>query len=414
MENEIIISQKHKEIISEIIANELSKSLFDIMEMTTKERIKFISEIIMKAERKLHLLNGKYSASDKANGYYKRKLNSSLGEIELNVPRDRDGDFRSKLLPEKYKRFEDSYVNLLSACLNNFYSPNSIKNILKDLNLSYSSEEYEKLSELIYEEFKIFQNRQLPHSCIGIFIDGFSTEIYDEEKNKVVKAVIYLVLGIDFEGKKDLYAVEFLKGNENKEGWLQIFNKLVSRGLKKPLIVVSDDFNGITEAVKTIFPKSLHQLCWIHFVRNLKKNVSKNEFKNLKEKLYHLKFSNEFENAKEKFIELFSAYKSKYPYFVENVIKKSEYYLCFLKLPENVRKNFYTTNISESFNSIIRKIEINSGGYFRSKKGFELSCFIRRNQLKRGKWSKPVPAIAGNLYELRQLYVQIFGEEPRD
>jgi len=198
MENEIIISQEHKDIISEIIANELSKSLFDIMEMTTKERIKFISEIIMKAERELHLLNGKYSASDKANGYYKRKLNSSLGEIELNVPRDRDGDFRSKLLPKKYKRFEDSYINLISAYLNNFYSPNSIKNILKDLNLSYSSEEY----ELIYEEFKIFQNRQLLHSCI----DGFSTEIYDEEKNKVVKA---------------------------------------------------------------IFPKSLHQLCWIHFVRNL-------------------------------------------------------------------------------------------------------------------------------------------------
>ena len=106
-----------------------------------------------------------------------------------------------------------------------------------------------------------FQNRQLPESCIGIFIDGFTTEMYEEEKKKVVKSVIYLVIGIDFEGKKDLYAVEFLKGNETKEGWLQIFNKLVSRGLKKPLIIVSDDFSGIIEAVKTIYPKSFHQLC---------------------------------------------------------------------------------------------------------------------------------------------------------
>ncbi len=240
------------------------------------------------------------------------------------------------------------------------------------------------------------------------------TEMFDEDKKKIVKSVIYLVIGIDFEGKKDLYEVEFLKGNETKEGWLQIFNKLVSRGLKKPLIIVSDDFSGIIEAVKTIFPKSFHQLCWVHFVRNLKRNVSKNDFKILKEKLYHLKFSNDFENAKDKFTELFSSYKSKYPYYVENVMNKAEYYLCFLKLPENVRKNFYTTNISESFNSVIRRIELNAGGYFRSKKVFEINCFIKRNQLKKGKWSKSVPTIVGNLYELRQLYVQIFGEEPRE
>jgi len=411
---DIVIPNQYKEIISEIIANELSDSLFDLMKMTTKERVKTISEIIMKAERELHLLNGRYSNSDKANGYYKRKLNSSVGEIELRIPRDRDGDFRSKLLPEKYKRIDDSYVNLISSCLNNFYSPNSIKRFLKDLNLSYSREEYEELSKLIYEEFMTFQNRQLPESCIGIFIDGIMTEMYDEEKKKVVKSVIYLVIGIDFEGKKDLYAVEFLKGNESKEGWLQIFNKLVSRGLKKPLIIVSDDFSGIIEAVKTIYPKSFHQLCWVHFIRNLKRNVSKNDFKVLKEKLYHLKFSNDFEYAKDKFIEIFSSYKSKYPYYVENVINKSEYYLCFLKLPENVGKNFYTTNISESFNSVIRRIELNAGGYFRSKKAFEINCFIKRNQLKRGKWSNAVPTIVGNLYELRQIYVQIFGEEPRD
>ncbi len=162
-ENNFCILNQYKEIISEIIANELSDSIFDLMKMTTKERVKTISEIIMKAERSLHLLNDSEN-SNKANGYYKRKLNSSLGEMELNIPSDRKGELRLKLLPEKYQRFDDSYINLMSAYLNNFYSPNSIKRLLKDLNLSYPKEEYEELSRLIYEEFIAFQNRQLPES----------------------------------------------------------------------------------------------------------------------------------------------------------------------------------------------------------------------------------------------------------
>jgi len=399
----------NKETLTEMLSEILSEKLSQLLFASEPERIKTLLEILMKAERELHLEN---SENDKGNGYRQRKLNTSYGQIDLNIPRDRDGDFYPSVLPSKYQRFDQSYLDLLKAGLNNFYSQSTIKNYLNNLNLPYSQKELKKLSEKMYEEYKIWQQRELPKDVIALFIDGFHTELYDEEENKVMKAVVYTVIGIDFRGNKDLYSVEFLKGNENKEGWLMVLNNLIKRGLRRVLVVVSDDFKGLDEAVKTLYPKSFHQLCWTHFRRNIRKNMGKEDAKIFSEEMEKLKLLDNFESAIRKFTEIIERFKNKYPAYISYIENKKELFLCFFRFDKSVRKHFYTTNIVESFNNILSTIEKNNGGYFRSKKALELSCYAKRNQLKSKKWKKTVPNIVGNIYYLTQMFASKYGELP--
>ena len=398
------------ELLAEMISTDISSNLSELLSMSEASRFKAIMEILMKAERTLHVEN---SIKDKANGYMKRKLNTSMGQVELNVPRDRDGDFRPSVLPPKYQRFDDSYLNLINAGINNFYSQSGIKNYLKNLDLPYSQDQLEKLSEKIYKEYQVWNKRELPEDVVAIFVDGFHTEIYEAKENKVLKAVVYIVIGIDFKGEKDLYAVEFITGNENKESWLQVFNKLISRGLKRPLIVISDDFTSIDDAIKTLFPNSLHQLCWTHFRRNVRRNMGKKEAGDFSQFLDKLKTEKDFETAKAKFMEFTNNFQEEYPSYISYIQQKHELFLCFFRFDFNVRKHFYTTNIVESFNNILGIIERNSGGFFRSKKMLELNCYIKRNQLKSKKWSKPAPNIKANIYYLIQIFGTIYGETPK-
>ena len=134
MENQYLLSKLNSEYLAELISEDISSKLPELLSMSETARFKAIMEILIKAERSLHLES---SISDKGNGYVKRKLNTSMGQIELNVPRDRDGDFRPSILPPKYQRFDDSYLNLINAGLNNFYSQSTIINYLSHLNLSY-------------------------------------------------------------------------------------------------------------------------------------------------------------------------------------------------------------------------------------------------------------------------------------
>ena len=372
-ESNFFFNSTNKETLSESLAKELSDNIHELFFMNETERIKTLMNILMKAERELHLQN---SPNDKGNGFRTRKLNTSMGQIELNVPRDRDGDFRPSILPPKYQRFDESYLKLLNAGINNFYSNAGIKNYLNNLDLPYSQEQVKKLSDIVYEEFKLWQKRELPEDVAAIFIDGFHTELFDEEENKVVKAVVYLVIGIDFEGNKDLYSVEFITGSENKESWLVVLNNLIDRGLKRPLIVVSDDFTGIIEAVKTVFPNAYHQLCWTHFRRNIRRNMGKKDAKIMQEAMEKIKLENNFDSAKNAFIEVTNSFKKKYSSYINHIQSRADHILCFMRLDQRLRKYFYTTNIVESFNNNLSTIEKNSGGFFRSKKMLEVNCYI--------------------------------------
>jgi transposase-like protein len=363
--------------------------------------------MLMKAERDVHL---KENINDKGNGYYERKLGTPVGVLGLDVPRDRDGDFRPQVLPDRFKRDSEDRFNTLQALFLSSYSPNAINSIFNSLGLRYSKEELETLKKQYLDDFNAWSKRELPGDVIGIFIDAYVSEVKDE--GKVKKLTTFVILGFDFEGFKDIYAIELHIGNETKEFWLSVFNKLIDRGLKNPLFVISDDFAGIIDAVKTLFPNAFHQLCYVHLKRNIRKNMGKADAKQLNDNLTLLKSSNTHEQAVEDFKKILSEYEEKYPHFIKYIKTRSEYYFNFVHLPLDVRKFFYTTNAVESFNSILENKRNRAGGFFQSMDYLKVNIYIHYQKLKTQNWSKPSPLIRANLYSFNQLFARRYNRSP--
>ena len=167
-----------------------------------------------------------------------------------------------------------------------------------------------------------------------------------------------------------------------KGDWLQIFNDLINRGLKKAMIIISDDFPGLNEAIKALFPKTEHQLCYVHLQRNLFKNMARKDAQEFNKFLKTLKYCNSFEEAIERFREECEKYMRKYSGYMKYLLERAENYLIFLKYPEGVRKHIYTTNIVENFNSKLEIARMRSGGYFQSAKTADVSIYVVYENMK--------------------------------
>lgn len=365
-----------------------------------KQLLENLLEWFMLSERNIYLAKNQ---NDKGNGFYDRTLATSVGTLEISVPRARSGNFRPSILPQPYKRVDDSYTALLMSLVASGYSESSLLQTLKNLNLPYSENEILKIKEDLKNELQLFKQRELPSSAFALIIDGYHCEIKDN--SKVKQATCYVVLGIDLEGKKDIFGVYTFFGKENKADWTKVFEDLITRGLKEVLIVISDDFPGIIDAVKLAYPLADHQLCFVHLQRNVRKHMSKEDASAFNKSLDKLRISSsDFDEAVLKFKELCKEYLVKYPRFVKGISEKAEFYLAHMKYPEELRKHIYTTNAVESINSIIEKIRVNSGGYFQSIDVLEINVYLQRENLRRTKWKNGVPSIRKCLNNITQLY----------
>jgi transposase-like protein len=322
--------------------------------------------------------------------------------LNVNVPRDRNGDFRPHVLPEPYRRTDDSYVDLLTSLIINGYSESQLLMSLRELGLPYSVTELSKIRDHLRERLQDFKRRELPSDAFVLFIDGYHTEIKDNLKVK--KACVYTVLGVDLEGRKDVYGFYTFFGSENRADWLKVFNDLIDRGLKRVVVIVSDDFPGLAEAVKAMYPRTEHQLCYVHLQRNVRRNMGKEDASLFYKELENIKLSQDIEEGTERFKNLCNKYKDKYPTFIKYVISKTEHYLCFLRYPEEIRKHIYTTNAVESLNSRVEQMRMRLGGYFQSVDILEINLMLQVDRLKQGKWRKPVPMLRAKAYDILQLF----------
>ena len=390
----------------------LSEELATIIDnIDTREGIVSIASHLlnglMNKEREIFLKN--QIEDNKANGFYSRDIACNLGNLNLFVPRDRNSDFRSSVLPNHWQRGDDSYNEFLLNLILQSYSPNKIKALLKSMNLPYSAEEIDEIKEDLFLKAKEFKNKQITENIFAIFIDAYHTQIKDDE-NKIKKAVIYSIISIDLKGKKELCGFYTFFGSESKEDWLVIFNNLISRGLKRLTLVISDDFSGLKEAISALFPRAKHQLCYIHMQRNIRRNMGKNDAKIFNEELSLIRKDKDKKSALKRFENLCNEYRDKYQFYIEKLLAKKELYFNFIDFPEPIRKHIYTTNIVENFNSRIEVKRINSGGHFQSMKIVDIAIYVIGNNLHQNRWKNPIPAFKECEYEINQLFNLTFAK----
>ena len=288
------------------------------------------------------------------NGYGKKKLATSMGSVEINVPRDRNGEFE----PQIIKKRETKTTNELEEKILSMYAKGmTTEDISRHLNDIYgvdvSDSMISRITDKIIPVVREWQSRPLEEIYAVVYLDAIHFHV--REDSIIVKKAVYVAIGISMEGKKDVLGM-WVGENESSKFWLIVLNELKNRGVQDILIVCVDGLTGFDKAIEAAYPQAEIQQCIIHQIRNSTKYVS---YKDLKLLMADLK--NVYQAVDEKTalsaLDVFNEkWGKKYPKigksWKDNWAKLSTYF----KYPEEVRKLIYTTNAIEGFNRQLRKV----------------------------------------------------------
>jgi len=347
------------------------------------------------------------SEDDKGNGFYERSLQLGSIPLELDVPRTRSGKFRPSLLPPPYQRhFPEESQPLLLALLASSRSINAAKTALRKLGLSSSEQELETVANEFIQELELRNTRPLDIDLLALFIDAKYVELRDGDRLR--PASIYVVAGLDTNGKKHVLACQCRPGRENLEDWKTVLRGLIERGLRRVLVVVQDDFSGLLSLAKGLFPSADHQLCIVHMQRNAKSHLSKTDNAEFQLRLRTLKACWDQDVASTQFEELCTRFDNSYPSFIAELRKKKPHYLCFLGFPPSIRRSLSTTNVVEAVNGQLERIRRNNGGYFHSEDVLKLKLGMAIDYLESGSWRRVAASVSTALGQLNAIFQRRF------
>ena len=348
-----------KELIKEYVKSENFTNTTDIME-SIKSMFADVLNEVLQCEMDEQLGYDKHARTESGeekknyrNGSTKRKMKTQLGEVEISVPRDRNGEYEPKII-DKYQRNADGLEDKILSLYAHGMSTRDIQEQIKDLyDIDISSELVSKISEKILPEVNEWQNRPLEEYYPFIFMDAIRYKL--RENHQIISKAAYVVLGVNADGYKNILGI-WVGGNESSKFWLGVLNELKSRGVKNVDLFCVDGLCGFREAINAVSTFAGIQRCIIHQIRSSCKYVS---YKHIKEFTADLKLVygalNE-ETALEKLLEFKEKWKSQYPSAVKSWEDNWDILSTFFAYPVEIRKIIYTTNIIEGLNRQFRKV----------------------------------------------------------
>lgn len=375
-----------KELLREIITSGGLKTSGDLHSYL-KEMFKDTLQEMLEAELEMDLGYAKGDRSNKSidnrrNGYSKKKVKSQFGEVELDIPRDRNAEFEPTVVP-KNKRdisgIEDKVISLYARGM----STRDIHDQIKDIyGIEVSAEMVSKMTDTVIPYIKEWQNRSLDKVYPFVFMDAIHYKV--REDGQIKSKAAYVVLGVNLEGFKDILGI-WIGESESSKFWLGVLNELKNRGLEDVLIFSVDGLTGMKEAINATFPNSEIQRCIVHQLRNSFKYVS---YKDRKEfardfKCVYTAVSEEsgFENLKE----VEEKWGDKYPFAFRSWESNWDVISPFFKFPAEVRKIMYTTNVIENLHRQFRKAT-KTKSVFPSDQSLEKMLYlVSKNVIK--KWT---------------------------
>jgi len=316
------------------------------------------------------------------NGYKPKTLRSSVGSLEIDVPQDRNSAFEPKVVPKHRKdisEIEQKIINMYARGLTTREISEQIEDIY---GFEASAELVSRVTDKILPQIEEWQSRRLSEVYPIVFIDAIMFSVRKEKT--VQKSAVYVVLGVDMNGMKDVLAIE-VGETESSKFWLSVLTGLKNRGVRDILVLCADGLSGIKEAIEVAFPRTEYQRCIVHMVRNTLLHVPhkhKKDFANDLKTIYHAP-------DEEVGLTNLMAVKEKWDSVYPNAMKRWEDnwdVICpIFKFSMAVRKALYTTNAIESLNSQYRRI--NAGRpVFPSEDALKKALFLAtRNIVK--KWS---------------------------
>jgi len=362
-------------------------------------------ESMLEAELSEHLGYERYAAEGRnsgnsRNGHYTRKLRTSVGEEQIEVPRDRQGEYQPQIL----NRYAHNTNELEEKIIGMYAKGMSVRDIEETLAEMYgvdvSATTISAITDKVWNLVEGWQNRPLAPLYAIIYLDAIYLKI--RQKSKVENVAVHVVLGVDMEGHRDVLGHWIGDGAESASYWLKVLSELQNRGVQDVLIACMDGLEGFEEAVHAVFPRVCVQRCIIHQIRNSLKYVSWKDRKAFVADLKTIYQAATREEAEAQLAVVGQTWRGRYAIAIRSWEANWESLSTYFDYPQEIRRLIYTTNSVEGYHRQLRKITKTKGAFPNGEAARKLLYLAHTDITK--KWIAPMRNWALILNQLTILF----------
>lgn len=291
-----------------------------------------------------------YNSGDSRNGSYTRTIHSRYGDIQVKIPRDRNGQFKQQTIPA-YERSTGSLEEMVIHLYRKGITTMEIAGLIEKMyGHHYSKGTISNIAANIQAEVEAFHNRRLEKRYVVIYADATYLNV---RRDCVDKEPLHVLLGITPDGKKEILSYA-LYPTEGADHYREMLADIKARGAEQVLLFVSDGLTGFRDACKSVYPEADHQSCWVHICRNVMKLIrvkDRREVLDALKTVYGAEDAAKAEAALDAFCE---EYGKRYPKLIQRFSDRRSLF-SFFKYPKEIRKSLYTTNLVENMNKQLKR-----------------------------------------------------------
>lgn len=392
--NTLTMARRKKEVtpnqkLAQAILEQYQPKSVEDMQDALKDIFGPMFEAMLQGEMNSHLgyannERGEKETTNRRNGYSKKSLKTTAGDVPIEVPRDREGTFEPAIVPKRKRDVSAIQDKVLSMYAKGM-SQRDIADTIEDIyGFEISHETISEITDSILEQLEEWQSRSLKKFYTFLFVDCLYVTIRKDYETK--NYAVYVILGYDVDGQKDILGL-WLSESESKHQWMQIFDEIKARGVEDVLFISMDRVSGLEEGARAIFPNVTVQRCIVHLIRNSIKYVPNKDYKPFTAHLKKVYGAASLKAAEAEF-ERFKQAWSKYPGAVDVWVRNWQHVAQLFDYGSAVRKILYTTNAVESVNSSFRKVT--RKGAFPNENALFKVLYLRVKELYQKWGSRPV------------------------
>lgn len=349
------MSEGKKNIIAALLEEYDIQSAEDIQD-ALKDLLGGTIESMLEAEMDEHLGYKPYERNESTNARNGRKgktIRSKYGEMDIDVPQDRESSFEPKIVPKREKDISGIEEKIISMYAKGL-STRQISDQIEDIyGFEVSEGMVSDITNKLLPEIESWQHRPLSSIYPIVFIDAVHFSVRDN--NVIRKLAAYIILGISEDGRKEVLSIQ-IGENESSKYWLSVLNELKNRGVADILVLCADGLTGIKESIAVAFPNTEYQRCIVHQVRNTLKYVADKDKKKFAADLKTIYHAPSEEAGYERMKIVTEKWQEHYPNAMNSWSTNWDVISPIFKFSSDVRKVIYTTNAIESLNSTYRRL----------------------------------------------------------
>lgn len=355
-----------------------------------KQLTKALVERAMKAELTDHLGYPKHDPTGKnsgnsRNGNSKKTIKGEFGNLEIEVPRDRNSTFEPVIISKGETRFTGFDEKIISMYARGMTTRDIQAHLQELYGVEVSPTLISQVTDAVTEEITQWQNRPLEEVYPILYLDAIRVKV--RHNGSVINKAVYLAIGVTWDGTKDILGM-WIAETEGAKFWLQVVTELKNRGINDIFVACVDGLKGFPEAIEAVFPKAQVQLCMVHMVRHSLRYVSWKQRKEVAADLKSIYNAPTIEQAEANLMTFATKWDASHPTISKSWRNNWERIIPLFSYPPEIRKAIYTTNTIESMNMSLRKVTKNRGSFPNDEAMIKLLYLAMKNISK--KWTMPI------------------------